>query len=387
MAIRIGVLSTLFGPFTELGRDGVRGVEMAVAEFNGRVSGKPIELIVEGTVGDPEGALSKTRKLIDKDKVDFIVGPLSGNEGLAIRQFALEHPDITFVNGTSGAQNLTHDVPNLFNFVVNGVQCVAGLGKYAYETLGFRRVVTLAENYSYPHAQIGGFMLEFCRAGGRVVNKFWVPLMTSDYREIINTLPGDIDAILVALGGSDAIHFLQQYYDAGHKTPILSGAITADQSVLSHRDLALDYLVGVISGGITADDDPAPHWQKFVSTYQQMYSDRFNFPSYFALGYYANTKAALLGLEAIGGDLSGKQSRFQQALARVEFDGPCGHIKLDHHHQAITDTFVVVVEKDTDGTFYRKLVKRVENVNYTLGLSEEEYDAMGMFTQDNPSCP
>src|SRR5262249_1760578 len=179
--IRIGVLATLLGPFKAMGEDGIRGVELAIGEFGGEVAGLPVNLIVEGTNAIPDNAQLGAQKLLDKHQVDFIVGPLSGNEGLAVRDLARTRPERAFLNGTAATQDITlrNAAPNFFHFGTNGVQWMAGLGTYAYEELGFRQVVTLGEDYSYPHGQVGGFMIEFCRAGGQVIAKFWVPLGTN----------------------------------------------------------------------------------------------------------------------------------------------------------------------------------------------------------------
>ncbi|MBN1562428.1 MAG: ABC transporter substrate-binding protein [Anaerolineae bacterium] len=386
--IKIGVLATLFGPFEVLGKDGIRGVEIAVDEFGGEIAGQSIELAIEGTLGLPDSTNYKAEDLIKKQRVDFIIGPLSGTEGLGIRDLAQGYPDRTFINGASGAQLLTldHPSPNFYNFALTGTQCMAGLGRYAYEQLDLRRVVTLAENYSYPYAQIGGFMTEFCPMGGHVIEKLWVPLGTKAYDNVIAAIPDEADAIFVALGGTDAIDFLRQYEQVGGTKSIFGGAITTDQSVLTEGGLA-DYLLGIVTGGPTADDNPNPQWQDFVATYQAKYPDGYNYPSYFALTYYVNTKAALLALAAVEGDLSGGQAAFRAALDTMAFAGPSGPVRLDGKRGAITTNFITVVQKDENGVLYRHLLQEVDGVTTTLGLPEDEFLAMGEFTQRNPSCP
>ena len=385
--LRIGVLSILYGPFAVLGQDGLRGVELAVDEFHGSVAGMPIELCSEATIGSPDVAEEKARTLVERIRVDFIVGPLSGNEGLAVRNYARAHQDRVFLNGSSGAQDLTFPqaTPNFFNFSLNGVQVVAGLGKYAYETLGYRRVVTIGEDYSYPYAQIGGFVLDFCKAGGEIAAKHWVPVGQSDYREIISEIPDEADAVLVALGGTDAINFLTQYYEMGKEKPLFGGAITTDQSILSAGGMAED-LEGLVAGGPTADDYPNPEWDKFVTAYRKKFPDAFNYPSSFALQYYLNTKAGLLAVESVNGDLFNGQARLKEALASLAFEGPCGPVRLDAYHGAIANSFVTVVKKDENGVLYRSMLDVAEEVSQTMGLSEEEYKAYGIFSRDNPQA-
>ena len=383
--LRIGVLATLFGPFESMGKDGVRGVELAVNEYGGEVAGRRIELYPEGTIGTPDVAEAKADLLIEEKQVDLIVGPLSGNEGLAVRNYARDHQDHVFLNGSSGAQELTilGAPPNFFNFTLSGVQVVAGVGRYAYNTLGYRKIVTLGEEYSYPFAQVGGFMLEFCRLGGRILQKFWVPLGASDFREVIAAIPDDADAVFVALGGTDAIAFLRQYEETGNPKPLLGGGITTDQTVLSGSGLG-DYLVGMVAGGPTADDNPDPLWQQFVEAYQAKFTDRLNFPSSFALQYYLNAKAGLVALESIDGDLSQGQARLKKALGTMTLDGPCGPVRLDRHHGAIGNSYVTVAKRHSSGVLYRSLLEVAEEVNQTMGLPEKDYLALGTFNRDLP---
>ncbi len=211
--IKIGLLATLLGPFKVMGEEGVRGATLALAEFGHEVGGVPVELVVEGTNAVPQTAVDSAYLLFARKNIDFLVGPLSGNEGLAIRDYAKTVPDRVFINGTAASQDITLRNPadNFFSFSMHGVQWMAGLGTYAYGKLGYRRVVTIGEDYSYPHAQVAGFMLEFCRAGGEIINKVWLPLGTTDFRPFLLALEGEIDAIFVALAGRDAVNFLEQY--------------------------------------------------------------------------------------------------------------------------------------------------------------------------------
>ena len=232
--IRIGGLATLEGPFAVPGQDGMRGIKMAIAEAGGEVAGHEIELLTGSSNGEPDTAIRAARKLVEQDKVPILIGPLSGSEGIAMRDYAKTQPNTTFVNGSSAASETTlfDPAPNFFRFSTDGAQWMAGLGEHVFKDKGFKKVAVVAEDYSFPYTQVQGFMIGFCRAGGHVVHKAWAPLGTRDYSSIIAALPADIDALYVALGGSDAINFLTQYQQAGGSAPLIGGSITVDQTVL-----------------------------------------------------------------------------------------------------------------------------------------------------------
>jgi branched-chain amino acid transport system substrate-binding protein len=381
--LRIGALATLLGPFTAMGEDSMRGVELAIAEFGGQLAGKRIRLVKEGSNAMPEDALNKAQTLVEQYKVDFLIGPLSGNEGIAVRDYARIQPDRVFLNGIAGAQEITlhNPAPNFFSFTMNGVQWMAGLGTYVYETQGYRRVAIVAEDYSFPYSQVGGFMIEFCRVGGTVVEKFWVPLATRDYSAVVADMPDDIDAIYVALGGTDAINFLSQY---GGSHPLIAGSLTIDQTVLNTTGALADRLAGMASSGCIADNNPSREWQAFVQAYREKFPNGLYSPSLFAYGYYVNTKAALLALDSIDGDLSNGQVRFKNALSNLEFVTPTGPVRLDHNRQAIATVFITEVDRNEDGKLYNRLVKINPYVNNTLGMPEDEYLSIGPLTRDNP---
>jgi branched-chain amino acid transport system substrate-binding protein len=245
----------------------------------------------------------------------------------------------------------------------------------------------VAEDYSFPYTQVGGFMYEFCANGGHVVQKNWVPLGTKDYASVVSNLPTDVDAIYVALGGADAINFFTQYAAAGGTAKFIGGSITVDQSVLATEGAFQDQLVGTITASPTSDTADEPAWNEYVDAYHEQFEDELPFPGLFALSYYNETVGVLKGLQAVNGDLSGDQAAFQAALALVEFDGPTGHIKLDQNRQAIGPNYVSEIQKGDDGKLNAAVISKAENVTQTLGLAANSEYLAEPVSRDFPSCP
>ena len=386
--VKIGLLATLEGPFAAGGQDGMRGAELAVKQRGGSVAGRKIEIIKASSDAKPDVAVNATRKLVEQDKVDIMVGPLSGSEGIAVKNYSKSQPGITFINGSSGAQatTLQDPSPNFFRFNTEGAQWMVGLGKAAMAK-GYKRVMVIAEDYAFPYSQVQGFMTEYCKLGGRVTHKAWVPLGGKDYSSVIAGLPADVDALLVVLGGADAVNFLTQYEQAGGSKPMVGGSITVDQTVLNFKGKRRESLLGTPSAGPIADSYDGAEWKKFVADYKENFKDGFPSPSLFAYVYYINMKAALDGLEAVKGDLSGGQAKYRETLSKLKLKTPTGEIILDENRQAIGTTFVTEVAKAADGTFYNKVVKVVPAVNQRLGMSKAEFDKVGLGSRDVPSCP
>lgn len=388
-AIRIGGLATLDGPFAVLGQEAFRAMELAFEEAGNEVAGKKIEWVRESSDGRPDVALTKARKLIEQDKVDILIGPVSGGEGLAVKEYAKSVPDRTFVNGFSAAQETTlvSPAPNFFRFSADGAQWQAGLGNYVYDEKGYRNVAVVSGDYSFGYTQVLGFMSEFCAKGGRVPEKIWVPNGTKDFSSAIARIPDDVDAVYVMLGGADAVNFLSQYYQTGADTPLVAGSNTVEQTVLSTKGPFQRRLVGIPSAHMVADglDDPA--YKSYVETYRKRFPDGLSAPSAPYYGYYVATKAVLSALEEVDGDLSDNQAKFQQALAKVKLDTAFGPVELDENRQAIANIYVTEVARNDDGVLFNKMVRKVEAVDQVLGQDRAEFTARGVPSRDYPACP
>lgn len=388
--LKIGGLATLEGVFAVPGQDGMRGIEAALKEANYTAGGYKIDFIKGSSDASPDSALRAARKLVEQDGVAILIGPLSGSEGLAMKDYAKTQPATTFINGTSAAQDTTlrDPAPNFFRFSTDGAQWMYGLGEYVLNDKGWKRVVTIGEDYSFMHTQFFGFALPYCEAGGKIVERFWVPLGTKDYSSIIAALPSDIDAIWLGLGGGDAVNFLNQYQQAGGSTQLIGASITVDQSIITSKGRARDALKGTPSAGPQADTWDDANWQKWVKLYQDSFpaDQRFPTPGLFATGYYIATKAAIEGLNAVDGDLSDNQAKLREWLANTAIDTPVGPVKLDENRQAIAVNFVTEVVEGSDGNLVNQLVKVTDPIDQVLGMEREKFLALGPVGRDNPKC-
>ncbi len=388
--VKVGVISILEGAFAALGQDGIRGAELAVLETGGEVDGNKIEVITMSSDASPDSAVNAARKLIEQDGVDIIVGPLSGSEGLALRDLSKSYPGVTFLNGSSAAQDTTlrDGSENFYRFGGDGAQWMVGVGDYAYNDMGYKSVAVIAEDYSFPYTQVLGFMTEFCEAGGTVPEKFWTPIGNKDYSSVVYSIPDDVDALFVALGGADAVNFLTQYSQAGGEKPIIGGSITIDQSILDSKGPFKKLLVGAPAGTPTVGDYDGDEWKAFTASYTEAFPDGFSAPSIFAHHYYMSAKAAMLALDEVDGDLSDDQAAFRAVLNDLTFTTPTGGtMRLDKNRNGVIDNFVTEVYEREDGSLGNRVVKVVRDVDQLLGQDEDVFLASGPVSRDNPSCP
>ena len=322
--------------------------------------------------------------------MDILIGPVSGSEGIAIRDYSKTQPQVTFLNGSSGALETTYVTPspNFYRFNMDGSQWLSGLATYVYNDKKWRKIATVAEDYSFPYTQLFGFIPEYCSLGGQITEKFWVPLGTKDFASIIAKLPDDVDAIYLGLGGGDAVNFFNQYAQAGGKAKLIGGSILVDQTVLSSKGAAKRIAIGIPSAGPQADVWDNAKWNAWVKLYQDSFpaDKRFTSPSLTGTAYYNDFNAVFEVLNKIKGDLSDGHKKFREELAKIELDAPNGKIKLDQNRQAIGTNFITEVVELPNGDLVNKAVKTVPEVKQTLGFTPEQFAKLGLPSRTNPEC-
>jgi branched-chain amino acid transport system substrate-binding protein len=398
--IKVGFLSDCEGAFGSFFEPTISGAHLALIRSAGaKPSGeKPSDGITGAKIGDKnikivgygcaddtaDKAIEETRRLMEQEDADVLIGPLSGDEGIAVANYAKEHPDKTFVNGIAGAQDATLKVqaPNFFRYHPDGAQWSAGLGDYAYNDLGWKKAAIIGDDYSFPYTSLAGFVAEFCAIGGQVTKRVWAPLGEKDYSSYISQLPDDVDGLYVGIGGSGLVSFIKQYKQQKGRvdTERMMGNVFWDDPLVL-KEVGKD-LVGGTTAAMTAADSDEPAVKSYLADLEKAYGKEIAGagPSVFTYGYYTGMTALLKGLEAVNGDVS-DQKKLQEALKGVTLTGdeaPWGDVKLDDNRQAISDVYLKKIVKDAngDGNPDVQTARRIPDVEQTFG---------GVFTPDSPA--
>ena len=190
--IRIAVMSDCQGAFGSFDNQDLAGVVSAISQFaggrpanpnlpragwtGGAIGGHPLKLVGIGCSNDSaDTVIKETRRLMEQDNADIMIGPLSGDESIAVANYAKQHPTKTFVDGAAGAQDTTLKVqaPNFFRFNGDGAQWNAGLGDLAYNKLHWKTAAVISDDYSFGWTSTAGFIADFCAAGGQVTKRIF----------------------------------------------------------------------------------------------------------------------------------------------------------------------------------------------------------------------
>lgn len=222
--IRIGVLLTLSGPASPNSEANRRGIELAFEEAGQAIGGRAFELLVEDSGGNPEQALTKIRQLVEQQRIHLLLGITLSNEAAALRDYIHQNAVPTIVTNAA-LQALTRDPkmrsPYIFRVSYANGQYDSPVADYAYNTLGYKRMMGFAYDYAAGKEELAAFKARFTKAGGTWVDEVYSPMGTQDfgpYLQRIQLKAGNIDAVFQCYGlSSDAIRLVLQYDEFGLK--------------------------------------------------------------------------------------------------------------------------------------------------------------------------
>lgn len=362
--VRLGILLALSGPASPNGEGNLRGLQLALEQAGMQAAGRKIETVIEDSAGQPEQALTKARQLVERNRVHLIAGITLSNEAAALRDFLVQNEMPTIVTN-AGLQALTRDPamrsPYIFRVSFANGQYDAPVGTYAYEKLGYQRMVLTAADYAAGHEEVAAFRSLFEKAGGQVVEEIYSPFGTQDfgpYLQRIGQLAGDADAVFAFHGtSSDAIRFLVQYDEFGLKDqiPLIPSGANVDQSILPEiGDAALD----LVSGTLYTPFVESPENQAFVEAFQAKYNGLPGLVDY--CGYLGGL-VILQALESIDGQAEDKQALLQ-ALRQVQITGPAGEFRFHPESQGPVATVLICrVERLADERLANVVIDRIPN--------------------------
>ena len=340
-SIRVGYLGPLTGIFAAAGKDMLEGLKMAFEQMNYEVAGRKIELIEEDDEGNPATAQAKYRKLVAQDHIHVLTGVLLSNIGYALVP-NIERDRLPSLYLTT-PDELTKRRPAKYllrsNFAAS--QPMHALGDYAAKTLKYRRVAAIAMDNNFGHEGIGGFQRVFEDAGGRVVQRTWVPLNAMDFAPYLTQVPRDVDAVVQVFVAGQAVRFAKQYGEAlGGRVPLIGTGVFTDQSALSGMGDEVIGHIGTMIWAPTLDNAANRTFMKIAEAKLK------RTPSYFHAAMYSSGRWIVEAARSLQGNVEDRD-RFLAALRRASetTEDPRGPIKLDEYGNPTENVYIVRVDK------------------------------------------
>ena len=377
---KLGLLTVKTGPLAQGGIQMEQGVLTFLKDADYTMAGRKVELVTADTGGAPAGAKTKVQELVEREKVDVVLGPLAAFELLAITDYIRDQkmPLLSL----AAADDMLQRRPNPYFLRASATssQAMHPMGHYTATELKLKRVVTVVEDLAFGYEQMGGFQAAFENAGGCVVNKLWPPLVTPDYTPYIAQI-GNCDGVCQGFAGSNPLRFMKAYADAGLKYPVVTGWTGGDDALLKSFG---DEAIGLVSCSAYSLEIPTERNQRFIDGMQKNFGV---IPGFYAAGLYINCQVVEAGLKATGGDVADKE-KFIAALRAVSLtDTPRGPLKFDHFGNVVGNFYVR--RCGTEGAKYglklwNKIVKTYENVSQFWTWPEAEFLAHPVYSRDYP---
>ena len=340
--IKIGVLSPLTGMMSATVKDMLAGMQIYMEEIGYQAAGRKIELIVEDDEAVPATGLTKARKLVEKDAVQIMTGATMASTGYALAPY-IDSKEIPMTYPIIAAEDLTQRQRPKW-IVRTGWNCSQAnhpFGQYVYQLLKFRKVAVVGLDFAFGWENSGCFQKTFEEAGGKVVQKIWIPLTVTDFSPYLAQIPKDIDGVYAVLAARSALQFTKQYQEFGLKAkiPLIGGGTTTDEHVLPSMG---DEAVGIITPLHYSEALDNPANKKFVKAFREKAKKS---ASYFSEGTYTGARWIVEAIKAVKGDVENR-GRLLEALKKVELgDVPRGSFKLDDYGNHVQNVYIRKVER------------------------------------------
>jgi branched-chain amino acid transport system substrate-binding protein len=348
--VKVGLIVTLSGPSAVLGGQIRDGFNLAVKMLGGKLGGLDAEVSVVDDELKPDVAVTKVKGLVERDHVDFVVGPVFSNILQAIAK-PVTGAGVFLISPNAGTSNFAGKQcnENLFVTSYQNDQVHEVLGRYA-EDKGFKSAFLMAPNYQAGKDSLAGFKRDF---KGEIADEVYTPLGQLDFSaELAKIAAAKPEAFFTFMPGGMGVNLVKQYRQAGLASIPFLSAFTADESTLpAEKDDAL----GFLGGANWAPDLDNPQSKAFVKAYETAYNA---VPGTYAMQAY---DAALLidsAIKATGGKLSDKDA-LRAALKKADFTSLRGKFKFGNNHYPIQDFYLVKAAKRADGKYETEIVQRV----------------------------
>jgi branched-chain amino acid transport system substrate-binding protein len=356
------------------------GWNLGLKVFGDSVDGHKIVTYFEDTQGNPVIALSDARSLVQQKHVQIMEGPLLASEDAAVAPF-LGAQDIPTDNLAVCGQTQIKADAQYGNAFSSGWLCDQPdimAADYLYDTLGYRHVTVVANDYAFGWLSAGGFIKQFTLLGGKIDKVLWPPLTTVDFSPYVTAIPKNTQAVFAELVGAGAVDFTKAYAQYGLRSiPLYGNTLLFDQSVLPSEvpaDVLGDEQIGQYCDGINT-----PANNTFVTAFKQAYGGR---PGYYAEASYVHAELVVAALKRLHGNATDAKTVIA-AMKSTPIVAPRGPVTLNATVEAPTQNIYVCKVENVNGTLEDVPIKTYPNVlpwgtlSYAVWQQEYATDSTG----------
>jgi branched-chain amino acid transport system substrate-binding protein len=374
--IRIGLLTIKTGALASGGIDMERGLVLFLKEKNYTLGGRKVELVVADSGGVPAQARTKMQELVERERVQAVVGPLAAFEALAMDDYIRQAQIPTLP--VAGAEDMTQRKANpwFVRATSTSAQCAYPMADYCAKQLKYKRMATIADDFAYGHEMLGGFQQVFHDAGGTVVQKLFSPLNAPDYGTYIAQLKTDVDGVFLGFAGANGFRFFKQMTEFGSKLKVVGGMTAFDEVAVRNMG---DYALGSLSSCWYTAQLDNPINRRFVATYVK---ENGYDPGQYASGTYLYGEVLAAAIGSLKGKIEDKNA-FIKALRAVRVETLRGPIRFDDYGNVVGNIYIRKVEKK-DGKLVNTNIHTYPDVSQFWTYEPKEFLKHPVWSRDYP---
>jgi len=333
--LRVGIMLPFTGTFAALGTAIDNGFKLYVQESGGRLGGREIEYFVVDDESDPAKATDNINKLVNRDKVDVVVGTVHSGVAMAMAKVARDSNTLLMIPN-AGADAITGPfcAPNIFRSSFSNWQSAYAMGVVMAQR-GHKRAVSITWKYAAGDEMAAAFKEGFTKGGGQVLKELNLPFPNVEFQALLTDIAATKpDSVFSFFAGGGAVKFVRDYAAAGlNKTiPLYGPGFLTDGTLEAQGDAA----TGMMTTLHYADSLGTPRDDAFRLAYVKAY--KLQHDVYAVQGYDAAQMLAI-GLAAVKGDVS-KRAEFAAAIEKATIDSPRGPFKVSRAHNPVQDIYL-----------------------------------------------
>src|SRR5713101_6958606 len=377
-AIRVGLMTVKTGPLASGGIDMERALVQYLKERNTTMAGRKVELFVGDSGGVPAQARTKIQELVERDRIQVMIGPLATAEALAADDYIRQAQLLTL--SVAAAEDMTQRKPNPWftRGTSTSSQSAQPLADYCAKTLKYKRMATIADDIAYGHEMCAGFQRVFEDAGGKIVQKLFSPLTVPDYGTYIAQLKTNVDGIFLGFAGSNGFRWYRQFNEYGlrGKIAVVGGMTAFDEAVLRNMG---DEALGIITSCWYSAELDNPINRKFAAAFRAEF--KYD-PGFYAAATYVEAAVLEAALNAIGGNVEDK-NLLMKTLKSLKAETVRGPVSFDEYGNVIGNVYIRKVERK-DGRLVNSVIHTYPNVSQFWTYDPKEFLKNPVYSRDFP---
>jgi len=333
--IKVGLMLPYTGTFAALGVAITNGFKLAVEERGGKLGGREIEYIVVDDESNPAKAPENANKLIQRDKVDVIIGTVHSGVAMGMAKVIREAGTL-WINPNAGAGAVTGPLcaPNIFRTSFSNWQTTYALGK-VLKAKGHKNAVFITWKYAAGEEMMQGFKEGFEKEGGKLVKELYTPFPQVEFQALLTEIASiKPDAVVAFFAGGGAAKFLKDYQAAGlkGKIPLYGSGFLTDGVLEAVGDAG----EGVETTLHYADSLNTRKDNAFRLAYAKSYKLQ---PDVYAVQGYDAGQLLAAGVDAVKGNIGNKAAMIK-AMEGAKIDSPRGTWTLSKAHNPVQDMYL-----------------------------------------------